>query len=294
MIRHATQPVRKFHLQWDFFKSLGVSLKNASVPNFDKEYLCDAGVTMPNQGLEGEPNGCTNFTTADVAIDLTQGAVIFHAEDLEAVTHANALGGLDTRLSLLAATPATPEHPERLGWIGGFFQIIADGLFDYFDAFRMAQISGAPEKRSISWVTPWFPSWEAAITGSIVIKNPDGSYTLMAGTKEQSIVMPMPTPLELDIVRRNPRAYNWHNHKLDGWHEKFGPLTYRDKSWQGPNIGDGGFVEFPREVVNVVMTIPGTAGFTCTRGLVTTPQPVDLNAVQWIVSFVRHKLGYTN
>lgn len=275
MIKNGARPTKIDHRDYDFHKTFG-SVAPASFP---AEYLCDAGVTMPDQNQQNNffnppvPalfDGCTDYAQSEIATDLSNGTVIRNPEDLDKLTNANALGGFDIRQSITIAK-------NQLGWFSAFFNIRAISPLDFFDAFRLAQLSGAPEKRSITFGTPWFPSWEAACNPSV---NPSG-------------VMPMPTALELSSIKQNINSFSWHNSKLDGWTTKNGTPLYRDKSWQGNAVGDKGFVYFPREVINTVMQITGTVGFTATQmGLTGTPQTINVTVVQWIVSFMRNLLGY--
>ncbi len=264
-MKNGARPTKVKHTDYDFLRSHrfgGVAIKTT----FKDEYFADAGLTMPNQdGPDTEyvptvpplPYGCTDYTGADITSDLYKGK--YHPMALENITHANALGGYDIRKSLDAAR-------QNLGWITQYFNLRASGIFDSFDTFRVAQMTGldAGENRSISWGTPWFPSWEAAIAHG-------------------ETVMPMPTLEEINDVEDMP----WHNSKLDGWTTIGGVLVYRNKSWQGNTIGDKGFIYFPREVVNMVMGISGTVAFTATKSELRNPQTVDLSTLQFILSFLR-------
>ncbi len=265
-MKNGTKPTKIDHRDFDFHKSHRFGFVKPSIPN---EYFADAGLTMPNQEVADAeftpptppmPFGCTDFTHADLRTDLTK--QITNPSDLEAVTHANALGGYDIRASLNAAI--------KLGWFKQYFNISARGIWDWFDSFRLAQTVGiaAGENRSISWGTPWFPSWEQAAL-------------------EGRFLMPMPTDNELTIVRNDQNAFSWHDSKLDGFSSENGILYYRDKSWQGTGVGRNGFIGFPREVINMVMGISGTVAFTATNTPVDNPLPIDTSAIQWILSFCR-------
>lgn len=270
-ILHGARPNRISHRDYDFFKSHKYAGVATTV--FKDEYFADAGLTMPNQEVPDTeyvpptpsmPFGCTDFTQADLATDLTR--IIHNPNDLEAVTHANAKGGYDVRASL--------DSGRSLGWFKQFFNIRTAGRLDYFDAFRVAQVLGINvwENRSITWGTPWFPSWEqAALHGTAI--------------------MPMPTFEELDAIRKNADAFSWHNSKLDGWTTRDGIPVYRNKSWQGNMVGDRGFIYFPREVINMVMTIPGTVAFTATAQGVDNPLRIDVTGLQWIVSVLRNLIS---
>lgn len=286
-MKSGTRPTNIDHRDRDFHRSFG-----SVVPQtFPQEYLCDAGLTMPDQESVNTffippvpplPYGCTDYTQSELATDLVLGKQVFNPQDIENITGANKNGGYDIRMSLLVA--------KALGWINGFYNIKTIAGLDYFDAFRLAQLVGAPEKRSISFGCPWFPSWEAAIQGNILIQNSDGSFTTRSGGDSISII-PMPLPSELATISKNPLAYGWHNSKLDGWKMFNNQLVYRDKSLQGKNIGDGGFIYFSRTVINVVMGIQGTVAFTATNNEPTNIVTIPVTYLQWIISIICNALG---
>ena len=265
-MKNGCRPTRIDHRDYDFIKSHKLG---ATLAQFQDEYLADANLTMPDQETADTeftpptppmPYGCTDFAQADLATDLTK--QIHNPNYLESMTHANEDGGCDIRTSLNAAV--------QMGWFKQYFNVTTSGLLDYFDSFRLAQLMGvnAGENRSITWGTPWFSSWEQAA---------------IAGQK----VMPMPTDDELAAIRKNSNAFNWHDSKLDGWTSINGVLVYRDKSWQGTTIG---FLYFPREVINMVMSLNGTAAFIPTLTPVTNPVTISLNTLQWILSVVQNML----
>ena len=286
-MRSGTRPSRVDHRDRDFHRSFG----SVVTQTFPQEYLCDAGVTMPNQGeinsffnppVPPLPYGCTDYTQSEIATDLVGGNPVYNPIRLDNITGANKNGGYDIRMSLLIT--------KALGWIKGFYNIKTISGLDYFDAFRLAQLVGATEKRSISFGCPWFPSWEATIQGLSVTQESDGSITTRTVITKTNI-MPMPLPSEIDAVTKNPNVFSWHNSKLDGWKTVENRLVYRDKSWQGRNIGDGGFVYFPREVINVVMAIGGTVAFTATNQEPTNIATIPVTYLQWIISIIRNALG---
>ena len=263
MIKHGTRSSRVDHRDFDFFKSFGT----IAPPTFPTEYFTDAGLWMPNQEISDViqglptipplPYGCTDYTQSDLAND-ELGQLLRNPLDLDNADHANASGGIDIRTSLNAAI--------QLGWFKYYFNIQANTpVLDFFDAIRLAAFSGAPEKRSVSWGTPWYSEWENA-------------------AQTQSI---MPSPQSYD-----PANLPWHNSKLCGW-KTINEIPYLiNKSWQGTQIGDKGFLYFPREVVNAVMAVSGSVAFTATQAEVANVQTIDVSVVQWIVSFMRNLLGY--
>ena len=269
-----TRPTLK-HKDLDFAKSFGTI---GVTPAFPPEFNTDAGFGMPNQNAEGQPNGCTNYAQAEIANDLT--GKKHNPVDLEEVTHANARGGYDIRDSLDAA--------RKIGWFKWYFNIQSYNL-DWFDSIRYAQLMGvqARELRTVTCGLPWFPSWEAAIQGNIVTKNPDGSYTTSGGGVK-SIVMPMPTQDELDAVKAGTNHFGWHDSVLNGWKTINGVLVLRDKSFQGPTIGDGGYIYFPREVINVVMNIKWAVAYTGTMLDAPNNARISLPLFDWLKSFIRN------
>ena len=265
-MKSGTRPTRIDHRDYDLIKSHRLYGATTEDAQFADEYFADAGLIMDNQEVTDTefqpptppmPEGCTDFSTAGITTNLTK--QIHNPNDIEAVTHANAQGGYDIRSSLLAG--------RGIGWFRQFFNIKTNGVLDWFDTFRLAQLSGvcAGEIRSISWGTPWFPTWEQAANS--------GSY-----------VMPMPTHDELSNFKSMP----WHNSILDGWHTFNGVLVYRNESHQGNLIGDRGFIAFPREVINTVMSLPGTVAFTPSNTPILNPVTITVSNLQWILSVMQN------
>jgi len=230
MIRGLKRPNLK-RTDYDLHPTFGTL---ASVPTFPPTYDTGGqGFGLRDQNADGQPFGCTNYSQAELATDLT--GIVRKPLDLEAATQANARGGYHIRDSLDAA--------RKLGWFKWYFQINPTSVLDYFDAIRYAQLMGAPnhERRTVTLGTPWFASWQTAIN---------------AGKR----IMPMPTPDELSAIARNVNAYGWHNWVIDGWAPYSGVVTLRAKSWQGQRDP----IYFPREVINVVMALKYTVAYTPT------------------------------
>ena len=287
-MQSGAKPILFSHKDNDYLKShhpkLAMGLHDLSaelmektgVAQFPAEYLCDVGGNEHNQNIDdysftpfvpAQPFGCTNFATSGLATDLTNGTIIFRPDDLEKVTHANASQGLDARTSLNIAM-------NQLGWFVDIFNVIAGAGLDFFDTFRLAIFSGAPERRSMSVTLPWFASWEAACQAGIFL-------------------MPMPTPQELAALAANINSVEWHEPKVDGWTTRNTGLIMRCESWQGPQCGENGYIGFDRATINTVMALRGTAGFTGSRMGIGTPQPVSGTFMQWITSWIRGLMPYT-
>jgi hypothetical protein len=246
------------HTDLDYFGSFGAPTQP---PVFPTEYDTDAGLGMPDQAVEGEPNGCTNYAQADLSTDLT--SIPKRPADLEAITHANARGGYNIRDSLDAA--------RKLGWFNWYFNIQAYAPLDWFDAIRYAQLMGVAnnEKRSVTIGTPWFPSWEvAAIKGQHIL--------------------PMPTPEEIQNIVHNPSSYGWHNWDSKGWKSLNGVLVLSCKSWQGKRVGDEGWLYVPREVINVIMSLESTVAYTPTMLDAPVNVRIALPIFKFIMSFNRN------
>lgn len=247
MVKSGTRPTRKSRKDYSH-RSFGA----LQVP-FPTEYNTDAGFPIPNQNAEGLLYGCTDETQAELSNDLVQ-MQSYTPWQLEAVTHANQLGGYDVRQSLLAA--------RKLGWISGFFNIEAIGQ-DMFDAVRTAMVSGATEKRSVTVGSKWFPEFEqVGVTG----------------------LLPMP-----DFKGKN---FTWHNWKICGWKTINGQVYLVGQSWQGDKYGDKGFHYLSRPLFNQLMAVPGSVAFTATKGVLPPITTIDLPWLEWLISYARYLLPY--
>lgn len=244
-----TKPTRLSHKDFDYHQTFGT----VAPPSFPDEVVTDAGLDMPDQNAEGLPFGCTDVTQAELCIDETLEVV--SPLNLEAVTHANALGGFDIRSSLDAAT--------KLGWFGAYFNIRHPQL-DAFDSARLAILSGIPEKRSISLGTPWWSIFETVEADGI-----------------------LPTPSNFGTT-----GLPWHNHKICGWKQIQGQPMLISKSWQGTNYGDHGFVYISRPLYNSIMGISGTVAFTATQVKPVSISTIDLTTLQRLLSYLRTLVGF--
>lgn len=247
MIKSGTLPTRKNHLDYSH-KSFGA----IQVP-FPPEYNTDAGLDMPDQNIQGLPFGCTDETQSELANDLVQKATTTPFQ-LEAVTHANQLGGYDVRQSLLTA--------RNIGWITGFFNIEAISQ-DMFDACRDAMVSGATEKRSVSVGSKWFEQdFNVKADGIVQMPNFNGAY------------------------------YSWHNWKICGWKMINDQVYLIGKSWQGPNYGDKGYCYFSRPLFNQLMSIKGSVAFTATKGQLPPISTISVTWLEWLISYARNLFPY--
>lgn len=260
---NGTKPQRIKRLDFDFLKTFHPEIiAGAATPQFPAEYLTDKAGDKPNQNTDGLPYACTSYTTAKLARIL--GVAYADRDDIETLTNSNAKGGY----GVLAAIDMART---KLKWFNWRYVIQAKGNLDWFDAHRLAQVSGLPETRAISVGTPWFPSWERAA---------------LAGVR----VMPMPTAQELAQIKSNPNSMGWHNYLLDGWSQNFteapGRLLYRLDSWQG--LVD--YLYLDRAVMNVVFDLYGTVSVTGTNMDVL---PAKVPLPDWFWSLWHSWLGYS-
>lgn len=253
------------HRDRDYLKSFHpeILVGAAKVPTFPDEYTTDAGLWVPNQNevnpefpnTPPQPYGCTNFVTGDISADLD--GILKDPYIIEAITHANARGGYDVRESLKVA--------KTIGWITGFYNIKAYAPLDYFDAMRLAMLSGIPEKRSISVATPWYPVWQDdAVKKNAVMKMPD----------------------TLDYT-----GLGWHNWKIGGWTKMNGSPIMKVKPLEGKGVGDNGVLYFDRSIINAVMGLKYAMAFTATHLTPKSIYKVDMAAYDKLYSFLQTMLG---
>lgn len=260
MIKNGTKPTPLSHKDYDFHKTFGTV---GTIPVFPPEYNTDSGLWMPDQNapepIFGNPamdNGCTDYCQADISADIDN--ILKNPAIIEALDHANALGGIDIRTALMAAV--------KLGWIQNFYNIQAYAPLDYFDAIRYAMIAGVPERRSVSWGTPWYREWESA-------------------SQLKTSIMSAPHTFD-------PTGLSWHNSKIAGWKVINGITYLVNKSWQGKGIGDNGWLYFDRATVNSTMAVRGTVAYTSTEMSLDGPiHTIDTTLLQWLMSFIRNMLS---
>lgn len=274
MIRGGTKPNRLRLLDKDYIKSFHSELHAGSrtlqqeleikcgAPQFPVEYLTDKTGWLPDQNAEGQPEGCTNYAQTKLARIL--GVVEATPQMAEQVTHANANGGMGILDSFDLII-------SKLGWFKARYIIQATGGLSFFEASKLAQISGLPEQRAISTVSPWFSSWEKAAQSGINL-------------------MPMPTAAELLQAHTNPTSLPWHNYVCDGWSPNFpgyvGNTLYRLDSWQGPLD----YLYLDQATINVVMDLYGTAQAVATNNEALSPTTISLP--DWFWSLWHSWLGF--
>lgn len=253
MIRHGTKPAPldlrdyAYHRTHPHF--------SAALPQVLPlmEYSYDAGLTMPDQNEEGLPFGCTGETMTDLKADLDK--LTYKADYTYEKTCLMEGHGTDRGCDMRTAakslriygaqrtTEKTDQEAEqhRVGAI--FFVDKAPGR-DWFDSFRIALRSN---KQAIGLGTPWFWSTNGPTDGM----------------------------LSADFVYDgNPNDYSWHAWAMKGEQTLHGEPTLLVKSWQGPHIGNKGWLNMNRETFNRAYDIHGTIAL-----LFANARPEDIKTI---------------
>lgn len=260
MKKFGAQPTRIDHRDFDFHRTFGTTI--VALP---PEYNCDAGLTMPNQDLPNPmfnisalPFGCTDYTTTELCGD--EDKVAYNPGYTESKTLANASQGGDIRKSLnssivwgVQTSTETTDAQAATHRRGQYFNVQA--TIDYFDGIRSTLWANQANKRSVSIGTPWFPNWEQTNNGIIS------------------------APFSYDAT-----GLGWHNWKICGWKTINGVVYLVGKTWQGPDYGDNGWAYFPRDVINAVMAIKGSAAFTLAQATPGSVINIQVTMIQWLIS----------
>lgn len=244
---------------FDYHKSFGFT----QAPQLPENLNLDAGLWTPDQNAMGLPEACTGFTQTDLCTD--EDGVIRDPIDLYNNTPPGGSGPRDIRDSLKVLLTHGVKTYLQNDLPGnkrvGYFNIQASGLLDWFDALKLALYSTEDEKRSISIGTPFYPEFLKPLLGGI---------------------LPMPTsPLS---------QATWHNWKICGWKTIGGTQYLIGKPWCGPQYADGGFCYVSQEVINKLLSTPGSGAFTVSKILPSQIQTVDWGVVDAIISFIRNLL----
>lgn len=263
------RPLRPDHRDFDYLKTKKFG---AVLPDFPTDYNVDAGFWAPDQN-EGSnlfnppvppmPYGCTNFTQNDLCSD--EDKVLYNPAYTESKTHANAHGGTDLRTSLASIVYDGVQDQKGVVFKKlhpAYFNIRASGIFDYFDAVRLAMYSTKDENRGVSVGTHWYEEFMSPFS--------DG-------------ILPIPSDFTSGSL---------HNWAIKGWKTINGRPYLIGKPWIGADYADKGFCYVSRELFNALMNIYGAGAFTIDKLLPNeVAQMVDLPFVTWLVSWIRVKLG---
>lgn len=264
-MKTGVQKVKKNHKDFSYHRTFGA----ISPATFPDSFSCDAGFPVEDQDALGLPFGCTGFSTKNLGQDedkRTYVAKYTYDQTLamEGIFEGSATYekvGCDVRDSLKSSivyglqavweTPTEALNHRR----GAYFNVEQVTGFDMFDSIRSAlQLNN----RSVSLATPWYNSFAVPQNGIITAP---GSY--------------------------DTTFASWHNHVVSGWTTINGIPYLIDKSWQGTEYGVNGFVYFPREVINQLLSISGSGAFTVAPFTGQNIQTVQLTLYETLISYLR-------
>lgn len=243
MILHGTRPAKLDTRDLSFHRTfpLAGAIAPALLPLM--EYNYDLGRRMQNQNELGMPYGCTGMTQPEICSN--QDGVLYK----ERYTYEKTClmenhpddQGCDIRTSFkslmvygLQAEDETTDQQAMQHIRGPYFNVDKAPGRDWFDSFRIALRAGAATKTCISLGIPWMTEFGAVGSDGILT-----SHFVYDGV---------------------PEHYSWHDSMISGEHTINGVPYLIDKSWQGKNVGDKGWVYFDRETFNKVFDNWGTLG----------------------------------
>jgi hypothetical protein len=251
-IRSSTRPHTFDRRDYSFHRTKPVYAAVAPALLENIEYNYDHQLTMYNQTIAVPPYytrplfyGCTGMCATDICTD-QDGSLYspeYTYEQTCAIEGHAADQGCDIRNSLKSLKVFPPKVPGQSdadaakNRRGPYLNVDRAPNRDWFDSHRIALRANARTKTSISVGMPWFPSFQInSITGILV----------------------MPTDTELTSVKANINVYPWHCVKISG-EEIFDNTPYLCvKSWQGPNVGNKGWLYMSRECFNKAYDLWGT------------------------------------
>jgi hypothetical protein len=232
-----------------------------SVGTFPQTFNTDAGFGIPNQDMDGFPNGCTGYTQASIASDEDKVVYKPYFTYEKTLFMGNEPMGApcDLRDSLKSTivyglqrdTEKTDEEALQHRR-GRYFNV--QPTTDWFDGIRSAIYTN---NRSVSMGTSWFIEFN--ISHGFV----DRFY-----------------------YNGNPNNYPRHNYKACGWTTKGGDPYLKVLPWQGRGYGKDGFLYFSRDVVNKLMSIDGSGAFTFAKAKPEDIQNIRSTTMQVLVTYL--------
>ncbi len=275
-IKNGIKPTKKDHRDLSFPKTFGAVSISLSFP---EEYNVDAGLTIPDQNMDGRPYGCSGYTQSELCQDedgvkYNPGFTYDKTRMMEGTYPQDV--GCSIRDSLKSTIVYGVEADGEVGdkqafnhHRGQYFNV--EPTVDFFDGIRSALWLGRLDKRSVSVGTPWYAIWMGQGPSRIA---EDGF-----------------APLPVDFNSN----YSWHNYKVCGWRTINGVPYLIIKPWCGSTFGNKGYCYFSRELVNQLMAVDGSAAFTLGKADPQNIQLVELSVLETIVSYLRmlwrHTLG---
>lgn len=268
----------------DFHRTFG------AVTAFQDELDVDNGGGMPDQDKDENPYECTGYTIVDVARD--EEGVEFnpsytYAKTLLISGTTGKAQGADLRDALKSArvygllpSEKTPKDlvdvPENINSDYTRWPVALDldagahrrGKYanvqplngDWFDGIRSAV---QMNELSVIMGTPWFSEWTRNVA-------PKHGYIFQKPS-------------------RSPDS--WHAWKVSGW-KKINGLPYlKAKSWQGTEVGDGGWLYFSRDAVNALWKVYGTQAFTIVKAVPDDYLTIKLDIFTTVLTFLFRQLA---
>lgn len=255
-----TRPAKHLSREREYHRHFG-GISVDQIPDFN----VDSGLTMPNQIADNAPTECVGYTGADFLTDIfkvpfspdfTYAAARQISGDGPGIDGASFHAGLQSLvmfggLKQTDATIAAIDKGEmfisdwnnwgletRLKKSYAYKQNGVLNVLGFGDPFTSILSACYTNKLAVSLGTPWYLEW---------------SHPSDAG------VVPAP------INPRNVQLLGWHNYAAKGKKTIKGIPHLAVKSWQGNNVGDGGWLYFPREVVNTALSIGGAGALTINK-----------------------------
>ena len=232
----------------------------------------DAGYPIPDQDADGLPFGCTGYSQSALGQDedkkqyvpkftydqtLMEEGIFPESPNFEQVGCSITDSLNSTIVYGLQAVDGTDTPLDHRR--GAYYQVEQVSGLDWFDSIRSAL---QQNQRSISICTPWYAAFATPFNG--IVRAPTTYDTTYA---------------------------SWHNHVIVGWTTIQGIPYLIDKSWQGTGYGINGFVYFPREIINQLLSIGGTGAFTVAPYAGADIQNVELTILATIQSYARMLLA---
>lgn len=237
------QPIdpRKYSYQRTFGSTAAVAMP--------EEFDFDAGLTMPDQNADGLPYGCTGYTTAEIAGD-ADNCIYDPRFVYDKTLEIEGIFSTDPEFERVGCTASDSFKAANIFGLkragetdqqatthrkGASYDVLNSAGVAPFDAIKSAMWDNYQRfgcKESVSSGTPWLREWEGVSSNGII-----------------------PSVVIYDGV---PTHYEWHNWKISGFKKIDGILYAKGKTWQGKNVGDGGWLYFPASVLNQVLKFKGS------------------------------------
>ena len=257
-MKHGVKKPRKDYRNYSFHRTFGSTVPNFIQPDFDE----DAGLTMPDQNMEGLPFACTGYTQSELCQDMDKSSYkpkynydkTLEMDGLEEGSPCDIHTSLKSTL-VYGVTNIGTDEDAALHRRGAYYEVEKHSN-DWFDSIRSAILTN-PFRCSVSVITPWFACFQHTYGGIIT-----GDF----------VTQPVPTI--------------WHNWKISGQKTINGVPYLKAKTWQGKNYGDNGWCYFSRERFNRLMMIPGTTAFTLAPFDKNNIVRVKIGIIETIISYM--------